>query len=184
MQPSKKSYKKYEKRKPVYRQRIRQPIRREVGYYEMLRYYTSNYDIKERRSISEYRSIIKKYIEFLIQKILGGKIIQLPCATGYIGITGIKNYKHLAPNWRETNKLWNKNEEAKNKQQIVYCLNHHTDGVRYKIRWYTRDVCIYNKRFYSFIPCRTFKRTVRDLIYNGKQFYVKNADYSKYKRKT
>lgn len=166
--------KKYKKREPRYRQRTRQPVRREIGCYEILRYYTGNHEKSKRRSIAEYREILQRYMFFIIDKVLEGNKVALPCAMGYLVIIGTKQHLgYLVPHWRNTNKLWNENPEAKKNKQLVYCMNHHTDGVRYSLRWHTKRVYVYNKKFYSFKPCRALKLKIRDLIFDGKRYYVR-----------
>ena len=133
--------------------------------------------------IRTYLHIFQLFIKFLIIKAFEGHDIVLPARLGYIGIRGSKikpridnegNVKGLAPNWRETKELWNRNPEAKERKELVYCFNEHTNGYRYKLVWFKKNYIFINKNIYSFKLSRENKRTMMKMINKGKEYITIN----------
>ena len=131
-------------------------------------------------SAKTFTDINKLYNRFLMGKVLDGHVITLPAKMGTLNIQGkyqeIKTEGKgcLAPNWADTKKLWDSNEEAKKKRQIVYCLNQNTDGIRYKFVWSKKNILVENKNLYSLIITREFKRIASKRFSSGfNNFIVK-----------
>lgn len=130
--------------------------------------------------IKTYANINKKYNKFLIDKALDGHVVTLPARMGTLNIQGkyqeikiIDGKIHgLAPNWAETKKLWDRNAEAKERKQIVYCTNADTDGIRYKWVWSKLNILVENKKVYSLILTRENKRSVYAKIKEGFKNYI------------
>lgn len=129
--------------------------------------------------IKNYLKIVADYNKFLIEKVLEGEAVMFPEKLGTLSIVGRKqkikldedgNPKGLPPNWRKTKELWDSNAKAKEEKKLVYCLNEHTDGVRYKYIWQKRRMLIKNKNLYSFKLTRANKRTLHKKILGGMQY--------------
>lgn len=132
-------------------------------------------------SITNYCKIAALYNKFLLGKVLDGYEVFLPCRLGTLSIVGRKQkyrvengeIKGLAPDWVKTKELWLKNEEARRSKKLLYHMNTHTDGVRYKYIWSKKNVLVTNKTLYSLRMTRGNKRTANALIVQGKAFKTK-----------
>lgn len=137
---------------------------------------------EEPIDIKNYLIINGLYNKFLINKALQGHEVTLPSRMGTLSVVGRKptvriedgKVVGLAPDWVKTKQLWDSNPEAKNKKQLVYHTNAHTDGVRYKWNWSKNNVLVENKTLYALKLTRDNKRTVHKLIKEGVQFVTKN----------
>ena len=90
---------------------------------------------------------------------------------------------HTAPpDWHRTMKLWEEDEESRNKKVIVRHLNNHTSGYVYRILGLKPLCTLKNKKYYKLSPSRYFQREltarIRDedkskfdcfLLYNEKR---------------
>ena len=128
-----------------------------------------------------YSEIINEFLKFIVQWILEGNEFKIPYRLGVIKIVGIQqkitfdkdgNIQGAAPNWRLTKELWDSNPQAKAEKKLVYNFNEHSNGIRYKIKWGKKYIGLQYKIFYSFIPARTFKRSVWKNIMNGKEYEI------------
>src|SRR6478609_184780 len=85
-----------------------------------------------------YFLIIYEFMQFIITKVYQGFEIKLQRNMGELKILGKKvipkideetgTIKGLSPNWKATKELWAKNPEAKEKKEIIYFFNEHTNG--------------------------------------------------------
>lgn len=121
---------------------------------------------------SVYSEIIKEFNRKLVETIIeNSEGVKLPLNLGYIRVKKSKvnllRKDKLIPNWGATNKLWAANPEAKTKKTIVYHLNEHRDGFKYKIYWDKSQARVKNKTFYYFIPTRAFKRNLASVLKNN-----------------
>lgn len=132
--------------------------------------------------IKTYLLIGEEYREFLISKVFEGEEVTLPAKLGTLSIIGTqkklkfsdKGVPLLPPNWKETKKLWESNEEARLTKKLVFCLNEETSGVTYKYYWSKNRVAVENKSMYSLRMVRKHKRAAHFIITQGKEFYIKN----------
>lgn len=133
--------------------------------------------------IKDYIIYANEYNKFLMNKVLEGNEVTLPSRLGTLSVIGKKQQisfdengkiKGLAPDWVKTKKLWDSNEVAKEKKQIVYHTNNHTDNTRYKFFWSKQRVLVQNKILYALKMTRDNKRKVHFLIKEGKQYITKN----------
>lgn len=128
--------------------------------------------------IKTYIDISTRYIKFLMDKVLEGLEVTLPSRLGTLRITGTKQeikfedgkVKGLSPNWRKTMELWESSPEAKEKKQLVYNTNEHSDGIRYKYIWSKRRVLVTNKTLYSLRMTRENKRRIYKAVMAGKEY--------------
>lgn len=129
-----------------------------------------------------FLKIANHFMQFLVDKLFKIGEITLPERLGKITITGKKTkikiedgvIKGLAPDWVETKKLWEEDEEAKATKQLVYHFNENTNGVRYKFSWIKSRVLVSNKTFYNLIMTRKNKRDLSQEIKNGKEYLISN----------
>lgn len=132
--------------------------------------------------IKTYIILGSLYNKFLIAKALQGEEVTLPSRMGTLSIVGRKpvvRFKEgkivgLPPDWVKTKELWDSNPEAKERKQLLYHTNAHTDGVKYKWNWSKKNVLVENKTLYALRLTRENKRAVHQLIKDGKQYVTKN----------
>ncbi len=145
------------------------------------KYYKSQ--VEDPVDIKTYLSVVSDFIQFLMDKVFDGFEVKLPARLGSFQIVGRKikpkldeqgNVVGLAPNWAETKKLWDSNEEAKKNKELVYCFNEHTNGVKYKFLWSKKNVNVKNKTIYSIKFSRANKRRINSLLKEGKEYIVLN----------
>lgn len=132
----------------------------------------------------EFRRIVNGFHQFLADKIIAGETVRLPERLGEIKIVGRKvtpkidpetgNVIGLAPDWGETRKLWEKCPQCEEEKQLVYHLNEHTNGIRYKVVWSKIGVFLHNRDFYAFTAVRSLKRTLKKAIDEGKEYFIGN----------
>lgn len=137
--------------------------------------------IKGSEDRKTYLDIVGKFMLFLMDKVFEGFEVKLPAKMGSFYIVGRRvkpsidengEIKGVAPNWAETKKLWDNNEEAKKSKTLVYCFNERTNGIKYKLIWSRRNVNLVNKMIYSFRLSRTHKRRINELVTSGKEYLV------------
>ena len=140
----------------------------------------------EKVDIKIYLSIVLGFIKCLMGKVFEGYDVNLSSnnSLGTIGIRGTKvkpkiskngKIMGLAPDWVKTNELWNNNPEAKQNKELIFCMNEHTNGIRYRINWFKRGITSTNGYLYSLIFTKGpsgNKRKVRDLVISGKEYLV------------
>ncbi len=122
-----------------------------------------SYDLKEK----EFNKITKD-LNLSIQKaIIEGLEFKMPCRLGILKILkkkrkvyfkpdGTINEKYLLINYKATEDLWNKDQEAFKNRTFIY----HLDEYTFKITWEKKTTIIPFAWFYMFKPCRQFKRNL------------------------
>lgn len=132
-------------------------------------------------SALEYRRIVYQFFVFMLKELFSAKEVIIPCKLGSLQIIGKKkkpkldedgNIKGLSVDWKETKALWSRCESCKDKKQLVFHFNEHTNGIRYKFKWTKKNVIVANKGFYYFKPSRYVKRELAKLIKQGKEFFI------------
>lgn len=130
-----------------------------------------------------YSTIVKKFLKFLVLKLLNLGEVKLPCRLGEVSIIGYKqkvkiddkgNIRGLAPNWKETKILWEKDERAKKEKKLVYYFNEETEGTIYAYLWHKRNVNLANKNLYKLRFTRANKEALSTLVKQGKEYFIKN----------
>ena len=139
---------------------------------------------KETGSVSksDYIKIAQLFVQFIMHKVIyDGDEVILPFKTGKLSVVGIKQkvkfdeegkIMGLSPNWRKTKELYDNCEECREKRQIVYNTNEHSDGVRYKFNWSLAGVMLLNKNFYNLKFTRANKRALSKEIMNGREYII------------
>lgn len=133
--------------------------------------------------VKDYVQINNLYNKFLVGKALQGHAVTLPNRMGVLSVQGRRQQIRLdedgkpiglSPDWVGTKKLWDSNPEAKAKKTLLYHLNHHTDGVRYKWNWSKLKINTENRSLYTLKMTRENKRNLSNLIKEGVQYSTKS----------
>lgn len=141
-----------------------------------------------------YTKIAFGYTNFIIDKVMDGNDVQLGAKLGTIAIRGKKarpvincrgEIRGVAPAWGKTKKMWTAKAEAlglsfeeyvattpKEERELVYCFNEHTNGIRYSLLWFNKNVNVMNKAYYSLTFMRRVKRAIMNAVNNGKEYLV------------
>jgi len=130
-------------------------------------------DILEGLQVSykEYRAVLKTFNKLVVEDILyNSSEITFPSNIGVFRIrkrkVNIENINKLLPDWHATNKLWEEKPELKKKKQLVYHLNEHRKGYKYKVYWDKRKARVKNHTLYYFKPCREWSRELAYILKN------------------
>lgn len=133
-------------------------------------------------SKSDYVKIASAFIKYIMYRVIHcGDTIILPFKTGFLEVLGRKqkisfdedgNVKGLSPNWKKTKELYDKCPECKERKQIVYNMNEHSDGIRYSFNWGLRDILLKNKSYYVLKMSRANKRDLYKTILSGKEYQL------------
>jgi len=130
----------------------------------------------------DFCKITNEFNKHIMDLVFEGDTVKLPEKMGTLSIVGKKIVPHYneeleridnqAVDYGETNKLWAKCPECKEKKQVVYHLNEHTDNVRYRYLWSKDRMIVENKLFYTMVFTRANKRHVSKLVQQGKDYYI------------
>lgn len=132
--------------------------------------------------VNEYCRILNSFFKFYMSKLFELGEIVIPERLGKLQIYGKKvkvkfdeegNLRGLAPDWKSTKELWERDEEAKENKQIVYHFNEDTGGVRYKVYWNKTRVLFSNKTLFRLKLSRANKRYLSSIIKEGKEYLIK-----------
>lgn len=80
---------------------------------------------------------------------------------------------NLPVNWKATKEYWLKNPVAKEKKTLIYFLNDHSDGYRYRFSKFLKKDARGNLRYYNFKPSRKHDRALAKQILSP----LKNTEY-------
>lgn len=133
---------------------------------------------------SKYSKVINDFNKEISRMIVEDSYeFRFPYRIGYLRIRKFKTklkldddgnlkIKHLRPDWKATNELWNNNEEAKLNKKIVYHTNKHSNG--YYFKWFLdkSTTNVKNMYVYMFYPCRNNQRFLSKTIQTEE-----NVDY-------
>jgi len=139
-------------------------------------------NIEKPVDIKTYLKLNYLYFKFLFKKVLDGYEVTLPNKIGTLSIKGKKikvtyddqgRPKNLAPNWKATKELWERNEHAKLNKKIVWYTNDETDNIRYKYFWSKKRAMMGNKLLYSLTITRANKKAlVKKIKEEGKEYVL------------
>jgi len=107
--------------------------------------------------------------------LLKGDKIELPHRLGSLSVIKKKqrirlrfdntiDTKFLIIDWPKTWEYWKKNSEAALKKKLLYYMNDHTDGFRYKFFWDKYGINSEHIRFFSFKPSRLLSRRLPEVL--------------------
>jgi len=135
----------------------------------------------------QYCKIMNEFNKHIMELVFEGNEVKLPEKMGVLSVRGKKSIPkyneelgridNQAVDYGETNKLWDKCPECKERKQMVYHLNEHTNNIRYRFFWSKERMIVENKIFYTMVFTRANKRHVSQLIQQGKDYYVEPKKY-------
>lgn len=131
--------------------------------------------------------IANEFNKDIMALVQDGDTVKLPEKMGAIFVRGKKvvteydeelgRISNQSIDFGETNKLWARCPECKEKKLRVYHENEHSDGVRYRYFWSKDRMAVENKLFYTMVFTRHNKRTLAAMIKQGKEYYVEPEKY-------
>jgi hypothetical protein len=107
----------------------------------------------------------------MIEGLIEGLEVRLPLIGEFSVVKKKRDLNKLKVNWKATNKLWSKDEECREKKQLVYYLNDHTRGFYYRFKW--KKGIVKNISVYSFLPVRSAKSKLSLAITEGNKDYLR-----------
>jgi hypothetical protein len=139
-------------------------------------------DKKSLVSKSDYVKIAGLFMKYIMKRIIfHSDTVHLPFKTGILEVVGRKQrisigengeIRGLSPNWKKTKELYDRCPECKERRQIVYNMNEHSDGVRYCFNWGLRNIMLKNKSYYVLKMTRENKRNLYKAILNGQEYEI------------
>jgi hypothetical protein len=135
----------------------------------------------------EFCRVANDFNKHMIGLVFEGNEVKVPERLGTIIVKGKKvetefdeelgRISNQSIDFGETNKLWAKCPDCEERKQMVYHLNEHTNGVRYRYFWSRDRVLVENKMFYTMRFTRANKRGLSKLIKSGTEFYIEPKKY-------
>lgn len=152
---------------------------------DIYKFYRDNIPLKDRVPLKDFRVINKLFGKHLVKAVIEDSlVVKFPYNLGKIFIKGNKQkviikegklvIKHGRPDWKETNKLWEIDPVAKEKKQLVWHENEHTNGYIYKIAWLHGTSL--NSKGFTFEPSRYFSRSLAAYINNNDNTNINHYD--------
>lgn len=126
----------------------------------------SIYDI----TYEQYRAVVTDYFLYLREELIeNGKEIKLPYRLGKLSI--IKR----RPKTYDSKSLRIDFAETRKHDKVIYHLNEHSDGYKYRFYWNKHDSNVMNKTRYELIMTRYNKRRLAVIIKSGLRDYPELA---------
>jgi len=153
-------------------------IKVDCGRMDMYKAYTKEDKLEYKADYSLYskilnlfnkkisKKIMEESFEYILPYRLGNLRIKKYKPSRKIDKNGNLDYKGLSPDWKATKELWKKDKNAKKNKKIVFHTNDHSDGYNYKWHFSNYRSNCENRSIYYFIPTRTNKRALAELIKN------------------
>ena len=117
---------------------------------------------------ADFVNIISDFNKVVVEKLLEGKEFQMPAGMGRLKILKSKDGRprisKSAIDWAATNKIG----------KVVYFVNKHSNGYRYKIKWEISQAGANSSKYYL-IPCRDFKRNLAKVIKERKTDFYQSS---------
>lgn len=117
-----------------------------------------------------FREIITDYFQYLRDQIIEeGREVKLPCRLGSLYV--IKHRpKHL-----DGRSLRVDYYSTKKYGKLMYHLNEHSDGYKYRFRWDRRECNVPNRSKYNLVMTRQNKRRLASIIKNNERDYFEKV---------
>ncbi len=124
---------------------------------DIYKQYTKEIPKNEQVTKEVFNKVINLFGSKFMEKVLyDSEEVRFPCAMGTIRIKKSKlylNWNKLKPDWQLTRKYG----------KLIYHLNEHRDGCKYRFYWLKGDR-IRNIFTYKFIPTRKYTRKLAELL--------------------
>lgn len=145
--------------------------------YGIADYYKFYRSIGGKLSTKEFNKVIRDF-HYEVGSILLDReySFKIPSRLGVLTITKVKTYikydpinkmikTNLPPNWKETNKLWEEDPEAKANKTIIRLENQHTNKFKYRFLYKKHSANYPNKTIYKFRASRQLKQRLKILLF-------------------
>ena len=158
--------------------RAKDKILSHYGLTDYYKYYLKNTKSKNPIDNKKYMSVIDDFNLGVIDMILHEEIqsYTIPKVGCTLKVGKRKNtpiikdgvlVNRLPVDYKSTKELWETNEEAKEKRILVRFTNNHTNKYIYRIKFAKDGEAYKNKKYYSFVPSRSFKRALAKRIFDN-----------------
>ena len=115
-------------------------------------------------SYDVFNKVTSEFNKLVLDKVLNeSEQVKFPCGLGTLRIKktkmkfNVKNKKRMfSPDWVKTKEVG----------KLVYHMNEHRNGYRYRFHWDKKKSRIKNKKHYSFITARSPKRRLAHILKN------------------
>ena len=140
-----------------------------------------------KATFKDYLDIVHGFIKFMMKKVMEGEDVVFP-RIGTFSIRGKRNQafigtdgeiKGLAPNWKETKELWDKDIKAKENRLIIYCSNEESNGVTYSFKWDNTTLPLKNKQYYKVRLSRENKREIVKRVKSRQPYLILERKFRK-----
>ena len=153
-------------------------VKTDFGNYDYYKYFLSKHD-NSVVSRAIFGQIIKEFNTHVRDRVsTKGAEYTFPYRIGKIELRKLKTevkidsegniVNNLPINWRETRKLWEENEQAKENKTKIRYTNEHTEGYTFRIFYKTSKANFKNKSIYKMKVNRTLKRQLSKSIFAGR----------------
>lgn len=152
-------------------------LKADFGMYDYYKFYINKYNREISRP--KYNKLITEYNLGIIELILNDNLdYQLPYLNMEIVIRKDKRKPKLVNgklinnipiDWKKTNELWEKDQEAKDKKLLVRYNNSHTSGHVYRVTLKKFKSKVRNKSLYKLKTNRKFQRMLTERINDPKK---------------
>lgn len=164
---------------------LRKPKR--YGLKDIYAYYKKN--SKNPVSSTLFREVWQDFANVITDDIVNGRDFLMPFRIGVLGIRkhkirvklnpdGTIDKRYLRPDWKATNELWERDQEAKKNKQLVFHLNKHFGGFNCKWFWDKSTCMLINQSAYSLVMSRENKRKLAKAIFSGEVDYYEQKPKS------
>jgi len=141
---------------------------------DIYNFYKKKQKLKNRKVVNRkiFGKIIRNYNREICKYIVNdSEEFRMPFRVGYLRIRKFKQRlildpdgklktRHFKVDWKKTNELWNKNEEAKKAKKVVYHINEHSNRYYFKWYWFKITSNIKNVHYYTLVMSRQNKRLI------------------------
>ena len=118
-------------------------------------------------SYKVFRSIVSDYFRYLRDEIIeNGKEVKLPCRMGTLSIVKHKPKEYTGKSLRIDY------GESKKYGKMIFHLNEHSGGYKYRAYWKKQSMLTKNKTYYQLVLTRDNKRHLAQIIKNRVRDYV------------
>ena len=148
-------------------------IKKDYGMADYYKYFKKEYpelDITNKKFYNVIADFNEKITEMIIEDNLD---YQLPHLGASIAVKKTKQIPKIVDgklvntspvDWVTTNKLWNEDEEAREKKLLVRFSNSHTSKFIFRVFFKKYYLSFLNKKYYSFKTSRGFQRLLAKRI--------------------
>lgn len=114
-----------------------------------------------------FRAIINDYFKYLRDELLeNGKELKLPCRMGTLQVVKHKPKEYTGKSLRIDY------AESKKYDKVIYHLNEHSNGFKYRVHWNKQTMLTKNKTKYQLIMTRANKRRLAFIIKHRLRDYM------------